>query len=413
MLRKFAPKRSIKDCLLIAALAVIVAGCANLNPVSSSTQDWTTAFHDKGRTNSTPDGLGSALVPLWEKDIAPVSVSQGVGRLQFSSPAISDKVLYVGSTDKRLYAFDLATGKRLWKFNAGGIIESSPTITGKLVCFGSVDGLFRCLDRAEGRELWSFQAKSEIIGSALISNELIYLYSSDDRLYALNSRTGERVWVYNRVPFFTVSRRIISSPAMDDEGKRVYQLFSDGTLSALDAATGKLLWEKSVIKDFGAATIARRTPILSGKRLYVIDGEASILALSAEDGTEIDIDRTLNATDIVLSGNRLLVVDKNTLTLLDRTAAKTLWKRKIERGDISTLFIAGDKVVVLSSYEYEPIGIGFLATERGYVELLSLENGNSLWGRRLRGTVTGGASAGHGALAFLRNDGLLSLYTSK
>ena len=413
MPRKFALLRSLK-ALLPVVLVVLLAGCTNFNPVSTSMQDWSTAYHDKERTNSTTEGLGSALVPLWHKDIAPFAISRGVSRLQLSSPAISDGVLYVGSADKRLYAFDLATGHRLWRFNAGHTIESSVTVTDKLVCFGSAGGLFRCLDRAEGRELWSFQAKSEIVGSALASKDLIYLYSSDDRFYALSRGTGERVWVYNRVPFFAVSRRLISSPAMNSEGRRVYQLFSDGTLCAFEAATGKVLWEKRVIEDFSVAPIARRTPILFGKILYIIDGDASILALNAEDGTQIDvIDNGGDAADMLISGNRLLVAGKNDLRLFDRTGSKVLWKRKVKRGDISTFFVAGDKVVLLSSFEYEPAGLGFLAVERGYVELIALETGNSIWGRRLRGTVTGGASAGHGALAFLRNDGLLSLYTSK
>ncbi len=418
MPRNFALLRLGRNGLLSALLTLSLVGCTTLHD-SSTAGNWPTALQGVDRTNSTSELLTAPLVPLWQRDLAPVELNRRVSKLQLSSPAIYGGVLYVGSTDERLYAFELATGKRLWRFDAGGAIESSPTVTETKVCFGSSGGFFRCLDKKEGRELWSFNAKSEITSSALdgtsgtASTGLIYLYSADDRLYALDSATGERVWVYSRSPFFTVSRRIISSPASDSAKKRIYQLFSDGTLAALDGTTGILLWEKQIIEDFWTTSEARRTPIVDGKVLYIIDGNSSILALNTEDGTELDIDTTANATDIVLSNGWLLVSGTDGLTLLDQRSSEVIWKRRPERGEITTLFIAGDKVVLLSRFEYEPAGLGFLARERGYIEVLSLESGASVWGKRLKGTVTAAASVGQGALALHRNDGLLSLYTSK
>ncbi len=412
MPRKFAPMRSLKAVLAIAAAGALLVGCTSLKQYSTS-DNWPTAMHDPGRGNSTPEKLGAALVPLWQRDIAPVQLNRGIERLQLSSPVIYDGVLYVGSTDKRLYAFNLATGRRLWRFDAGRAIEASPTVTDTKVCFGSAGGLFRCLDKKEGRELWSFQARSEITASALAAPGLIYLYSSDDRLYALNSATGDRVWVYSRLPFFTVTRRIISSPASDTDGKVIYQLFSDGMLVALNSASGKVIWKKQVIKDFSTADIARRTPIVDGKRLYIIDGKSAILTLNSKDGTERGINSSTKAVDLVLSGNRLLVAGKKELTLLDRTSLEVKWSKRAGLNDISTLFVAGDKLVLISAFKYKPAGLGFLTRERGYIELISLDNGSVLWGKRLKGTVSAAASAGNGALALLRNDGLLSLYTSK
>ncbi|MBE9528921.1 MAG: PQQ-binding-like beta-propeller repeat protein [Proteobacteria bacterium] len=415
-LSRFANSRLL--ALFAVLLSLGLAGCTTLkSPAASS--DWPSAFHDSGRTNSTAEEITTPLVSVWSKDLAPVAFNKGMKRIQLSSPAISGGVLYVGSTDRRLYAFELATGRRLWRFEADGAIESSPTVTETKVCFGSSGGFFRCLDKSEGRELWSFRAKSEITGSALDGTGgpdgkgLIYLYSADDRLYALDSATGERVWVYSRTPFFTVSRRIISSPASDAETGRIYQLFSDGALVALDATTGSVLWEKQVIEDFWEALEARRTPIVDGKALYIIDGNSSVLALNSVDGTERDIETADHATDIVLSDKQLLVAGTSSISLLDRRGAKLLWKKELERGSITTLIVAGNKIVLLSAYEYEPAGIGFLARERGYLEVLSLKNGSSIWAKSLKGTVTAGASVGNGAIALFRNDGLLSLYTQK
>lgn len=418
MPRNLAPTRLVNNylpALFAVLLSLGLASCTTIHSPAAS-DDWPTALHDRGRTNSTAEEIVTPLVSVWSADLAPVAFNKGMKRLQLSAPAISGGVLYVGSSDTRLYAFELATGKRLWRFEAGSVIESPPTVTETKVCFGSSGGLFRCLDKKEGRELWRFKAKSEITGSALdgtIGTGLIYVYSAEDRLYALDSATGKRVWVYGRTPFFTVSRRIISSPASDAATNRIYQLFSDGVLVALDAASGVVLWEKQVVEDFWEADSARRTPIVDGKTLYIIDGNSSVLALNTEDGTELDIESASNAVDIVLSKERLLVAGDTSISLIDRRDAQLLWKKELERGSITTLFIAGDKIVLLSAFEYKPAGLGFLARERGYLEILSLKNGTTIWGQRLKGTVTAGASIGNGALALFRNDGLLSLYTQK
>src|SRR5581483_8685790 len=44
----------------------------------------------------------------------------------FSSAVIADDVAYAGCDDGSLFAFDAATGRRLWRFWIGAEIDSSP-----------------------------------------------------------------------------------------------------------------------------------------------------------------------------------------------------------------------------------------------------------------------------------------------
>ena len=58
-----------------------------------------------------------------------------------SAPAIANGVVYVGSGDGNLYAFDLRTGKRLWSARLGQkAVTSSPTFVNGSVYVGSDDG---------------------------------------------------------------------------------------------------------------------------------------------------------------------------------------------------------------------------------------------------------------------------------
>lgn len=80
--------------------------------------------------------------PLWTATTAEQST--------FSSPAIENGVLFVGSFDQKLYAFDASgtvncsgTPKNsapLWTGTTGGEIESSPSPAGNTVFVGSDDG---------------------------------------------------------------------------------------------------------------------------------------------------------------------------------------------------------------------------------------------------------------------------------
>ena len=60
---------------------------------------------------------------------------------QIDSPvALSNRVVYAGSTDGRIYALDASTGKSLWEISAGGSALSPPAVSGGTLYAGSHDG---------------------------------------------------------------------------------------------------------------------------------------------------------------------------------------------------------------------------------------------------------------------------------
>jgi eukaryotic-like serine/threonine-protein kinase len=54
-------------------------------------------------------------------------------------------VVYIGSTDGKLYAFDATLGTQLVTYTTGNAISSSPVVANGVVLVGSTDGKFYAL----------------------------------------------------------------------------------------------------------------------------------------------------------------------------------------------------------------------------------------------------------------------------
>src|SRR5215510_4738777 len=152
-----------------------------------------------------------------------------------------------------------------WRTNiGGGCFASASIFEGKLYTAdtGSADGKLHALDIATGQELWTFP------GDALrgdhawttppVANGIVYFGVNRPIpvVYAVNATTGQEVW-HHTGPI----ANIISSPAL--ESGRLYVDFSDGTIRALDATNGQVIW--SINHPGGANS----SPAVAAGRLYL------------------------------------------------------------------------------------------------------------------------------------------------
>jgi glucose dehydrogenase len=57
----------------------------------------------------------------------------------YSSPAVANGVVYVGSLDFNVYALKARTGTKLWSYQTGLYLQSSPAVANGVVYVGSED----------------------------------------------------------------------------------------------------------------------------------------------------------------------------------------------------------------------------------------------------------------------------------
>jgi eukaryotic-like serine/threonine-protein kinase len=179
------------------------------------------------------------------------------GRI-ISSPAVMQNLVYVGSTDGKMYALDRESGVTKWKFETKARITSSPAVGEGVVYFGSYDGNFYDVDVLTGQLKWRFQTGGErrfagkhlhgiqpvdetmpdpfdfYLSSPAIWNGAVYFGSGDGNIYALDAKTGALKWK------FTTGNVVHASPAIADG--TLFLGSWDSYFYALDATTGKEKW---------------------------------------------------------------------------------------------------------------------------------------------------------------------------
>jgi outer membrane protein assembly factor BamB len=291
---------------LATLVLALPAGLANLSPAQASmpaspgsgrfVPQWRQFRFDGLRTgfNRFEHTLTSANVPQLD-----VAWQAKLGELVFSSsPAVVEGVVYIGSSDGRLWAYpasgcgaDLCTTP-LWQSVAMGQIVDSPTVANGIVYVGSqtsFDSAAGRLDAFAARgcgapvcaPLWQGLAGKQSIleSSPAVGGGFVYVGAFDGRLYAFPARgCGKAICV----PAWTgaTGGSIESSPTVS--GGVVYIGSDDGRLYAFAAGgCGRPQCAPLWSADLGSATFASSPAIANG---IVYIGAAHSLSAFAADG---------------------------------------------------------------------------------------------------------------------------------
>ena len=99
--------------------------------------------------------------------------------------------------DGNLYALNASTGAKLWSYTTGGAVWSSPAVANGVVYVGSCDNNVYALNASTGAKLWSYTTGGDVY-SPRPPWRMGWFISApmDDNVYALNASTGAKLWSY-------------------------------------------------------------------------------------------------------------------------------------------------------------------------------------------------------------------------
>jgi parallel beta-helix repeat protein len=187
----------------------------------------------------------------------------------YSSPAVVNGRVYVGSYDNKVYCLNASTGARLWNYTTGNDIYSSPAVFDSRVYVGSLDNKVYCLDAITGGLIWSYTTGSGVYSSPAVAYGRVYVGSFDNKVYCLDALTGGLKWNY------TTGMVVISSPAVADG--RVY-VGSGIALFCLDALTGGYIW------GYNTGGRVDSSPAVADSRVYFGSLDSKVYCLNASTG---------------------------------------------------------------------------------------------------------------------------------
>jgi outer membrane protein assembly factor BamB len=260
-----------------------------------------------------------------------------------SAPVIADGVVYVGSSDKNLYAIDLKTGQAKWTTPLG-IITASPGINGDRVYIGDADGKFYCLDRATGKVVWTFddmEQTGQITAAPNFDGDHVLIPTHNSTLYCLD-KNGKKVWDFH------IEGPIYGGVAVTD-GK-TFLAGCDSLMHVLDVKTGKELGSVDLKGQSGSASAVR------GGHLYVGTMSNQVLAVDLKTlriAWEFEAPRRKQPfyasaavdNDLVVIGSR-----DNKVWAIDRKTGKRKWDFLTDNKVDGSAVIVGDRIFV-GSYD--------------------------------------------------------------
>jgi outer membrane protein assembly factor BamB len=115
-----------------------------------------------------------------------------------ASPSSDGDTVYIGARDGFFYAFDAASGRKKWQYDAQGAwIVGTAAIDDASVYVGTSDtGLLLALDKKSGKEQYRFETKVWTFASPLRMGDVVVAASMKGELHVLDAASGRRRWTY-------------------------------------------------------------------------------------------------------------------------------------------------------------------------------------------------------------------------
>lgn len=340
-----------------------------------------------------------------------------------STPAVVDRVVYVGDWFGNAWAFNAETGATLWTEKVSGAsIDDSPTVANGRVYMADGRGDLFALHQDTGKVDWKVHIddskRPHIYSSPLLVEGLILIgvasmevvtgppFSFYGNVVAVNADTGEEVW-----------RTFFTGPEFETgAGVSVWSSFSvDTELGYAYIGTGQAY--EAPVSDYADALVALdyrdRGKIVWGRQ-YTAD---DVFTIRNAAGPDFDIGATPTLYEV--DGEKLVAVGSKAglFAAFDRASGADAWANEVElskgsaQGGVMVSSAFADGVLFVSSNEFRPEGNGALDEPlEGDVHIdhaLNGATGEVIWKKESSFPSVGGMAWTNGLVFNSSTDGTL------
>ncbi len=255
--------------------------------------------------------------------------------------------------DVRAFAGPVAAGGRAFVLDPAGNVSAvslsggtswrvalrptdidEPATTGGLATDGSrvfaatAYGKMVALDADSGGVVWEAKLPEPARSAPTVADGRVFVVTQASTVAAYNAADGSEAWTWRGVPEIG---NLLSSANPAVVGGTVVVPFTSGELVALDAKSGKPVWNDTLARASrsfavsGLATIAA-SPVVADGVVYATGVGSRTVAIELKSGARLWDIAFGSAHTPAVAGNALFLVDlDDNLTALDRKTGEVLW----------------------------------------------------------------------------------------
>jgi len=372
--KKLLSSRAVSCTLvafLLAGLIFSISFQKAKSEVNGGLSDWPTFYGDVAHSGFSMSNAPSNNNTLW--------ALSGVGGYQ-SIPVVHQGKIFVGSTDGKINAVEVASSTIIWSFQTIPHVDQPPRLTvayGRVYACSYPERKVYCLNETDGSILWNFQAQGVLGCSPTASEGLLYVPSQGGYLYALDAYSGQEHWTY---PIGIAT----SVPAVSNG--RVFFGDWSGFFAAVNGSTGQLLWATNF------PGVIATCPTVNNGKVFIMQGAPGVLyALNESTGQAIwtytlsNVSGSSAGTAAVAYGKVYIApTSTNQVFALDESTGSLIWQSA--PGEYDALKHYG-ALAVADGTVFAPIGSSLFA--------LNATTGSTIWSYSM-GAYYSSIEAGYG-----------------
>ncbi|MEO8016605.1 MAG: outer membrane protein assembly factor BamB [Pseudomonadota bacterium] len=258
--------------------------------------------------------------------------------------------LYAAGRDGDVAAFDLKSGKQLWRVETKLTLAGGTGVGSDVVAVGSADGQVVVLSAENGAQRWRADVKGEILSAPAVAENEVIVRTVDGKMRALALSDGVEVWsAEQQIPKLTL--RGAAAPVVANDV--AISGFDNGRVLAVNLKDGATVWDSPVSPSHGRTELERLNDIdapvkVAGDDVFVagFQGRAAMLAL---DSGQVWWTRELSSYRGVDVDDEQMYVStsQGDLVALKRRSGVEVWRdSSLLRRSLSAPVVVGDYVAV-------------------------------------------------------------------
>ncbi len=323
---------------LAACALLILAACSKDKDVDQPTK--LTDF------NATVKAQRVWTASVADKGAKPLRLGLGL--------SVDGNRVYAAGRKGEVAAFDLQSGRTLWRTKTKLALSGGPGSGAGLVVVGSTFGDIVALNAADGAVRWKVRVNGEVLSAPAVSERLIALRTVDGKLRGISPKDGKELWSQEQqVP--RLSLRGTASPVMT--GDLVLSGFDNGKVAAVNVNDGSVQWESTIAPAHGKTELERMDDVdstvrVSGSDVYAIGFQGRISMLALDTGQTWWSHDASSFRTIGLDDSSLYVsTSDGEVVALRRRTGTELWRQKALLHRRLSAAVEADSWIVTGDYQ--------------------------------------------------------------